>query len=438
VRFKGAREKRGSMRRKKNIRILGFIPARGGSKGVYKKNIRIVNRKPLIAYSIENALGSKYIDCVVVSTNDAEISDVSKRYGAVVIPRPKKFSGDKSPTYDAIFHAVDWLKERNECFDVIVVIEPTSPLRKKSDLDNAITLFIKNMDTADSLVSVGEIHLENPYLAKKIEHGYVKPLILSNKSFSQRQQLPQLYFPYGVIYLSKIEQLKKYKTFYQKKTIPYYIERWQNYEVDDFYDYLCVDRIAKQMSMKKVTYPDKPLRGKMIRLEEFTEKHLHDPKYYAWLQDKEVVEMIGRPEYLTSFPFCIVEDYVINIKSSNNAYFFALYLKEKNKFIGTVKLGSIDWQNKTADVGILIGDRQYWGKGFAKDAVFTASFYAFEKLGLRKVTGGCLSTNIAMHRCFERLGFKKEAVLRRKVPFRGEFVDHNLYGVFKNELVGGI
>jgi CMP-N-acetylneuraminic acid synthetase/RimJ/RimL family protein N-acetyltransferase len=426
------------MRNKKNIRILGFIPARGGSKGVYKKNIRIVNGKPLIAYSIENALGSKYIDRVVVSTDDAEIADVSKRYGAVVIPRPKKFSGDKSPTYDAIFHAVDWLKERNECFDVIVVIEPTSPLRKNNDLDDAIKLFIKNYNNADSLVSLGEIHLENPYLAKIVEQGFVKPLIHNNKSFTQRQQLPKVYFPYGVVYLSKIEALRKYRSFYQKKTIPYFIERWQNYEVDDFYDYLCIDHIEKYISIEKVTYPTKPILGRRILLKEFTDKNLHDPKYYAWLQDKEVVEMIGRSEYLTSFPFCIIEDYVINLKSSNNTYFFALYLKQNKEFIGTVKLGSIDWQLKTTDVGILIGNKKYWSRGLAKDAVFTASEFAFKKLGMRKLTAGCLSTNMAMCKCFERLGFKKEAVLRKKILFRGEFVDHFLYGIFKHELVGGI
>ncbi len=426
------------MKNIQNLRILGFIPARGGSKGVYKKNIRLVNGKPMIAYSIEDALGSRYIDSVVVSTDNAEIADVSRRYGAVVVPRPKKYSGDKSPTYDAIFHAIDWFKQKNEHFDIIIVIEPTSPLRKKSDLDDAISLFIKNVSTADSLVSIGEIHLENPYLAKKIEQGYVKPLIRSNKTFTQRQQLPHVYFPYGVIYISKIESLKKYKTFYQKRTIPFFIERWQNYEVDDFYDYLCVDRIAKYRSIKKLTYPDKSIQGKKIRLEVFTDKHLQDPKYYFWLQDTEVVEMIGRPEYLTSFPFCLIEDYVMNVKSSNNAYFFALYLKKNNMFIGTVKLGSIDWKSKTVDVGILIGDKSCWGKGAAKDAVFTASTYAFDKLGMRKVTGGCLSTNIAMYRCFESLGFKREAVLRKKVPFRGESVDHYLYGVFKDELVGGI
>jgi RimJ/RimL family protein N-acetyltransferase len=314
------------------------------------------------------------------------------------------------------------------------LIEPTSPLRKKNDIDDAMKLFIKKYDKADSLVSLGEIHLENPFLAKKVEQGYVKPLINNKKSFSQRQQLPKVYFPYGVIYLSKIEALRKHRSFYQKRTIPYFIERWQNYEVDDFYDYVCVDRMEKHMSSEKVTYPTKPIQGSMIRLEEFSDKHLHDPKYYTWLQDKEVAEMIGRPEYLTSFPFCIVEDYVIHLRSSNNTYFFALYFKENNKFIGTVKLGSIDWQLKTADVGMMIGDKKYWSRGLLKDAMFTLSIYAFKKLGMRKVIVGCLSTNITVCECCERLGFKKEAVLRKKSLFRGEFVDHILYGVFKDEL----
>jgi len=85
-------------------------------------------------------------------------------------------------------------------------LEPTSPLRKDNDLDNAIELFIKNIDKADSLVSVGEVQLENPYIMKKIEDGYVKPFIKSEQSIYQRQQLPKVYFPYSVIYLSKVEE----------------------------------------------------------------------------------------------------------------------------------------------------------------------------------------------------------------------------------------
>ena len=93
-------------------------------------------------------------------------------------------------------------------------------------------------------MSLGEVHLENPYITKVINNGYVKPLI-KGKKITQRQQLPKIYFPYGVIYASKVSALKKEKTFYQKKTIPFLIERWQNYEIDDIFDLFCVEAILK-------------------------------------------------------------------------------------------------------------------------------------------------------------------------------------------------
>lgn len=230
----------------KNKPILGLIPARGGSKGLSKKNIKETMGKPLIAWTVEQALTSKYLDKVVVSTDDKEIAEISKKYGAEVpFLRPKELARDDSPTIDAIMHAINWFEERGEYFDIIVLLEPTSPLRKEDDLDNAIKLFIENFDKADSLVSVGEVHLENPCIMKRIENGYVKPFIEIDENIYQRQQLPKVYFPYGVIYLSKVDALKKYKTFYQERTIPYFIERWQNYEIDDIYDFICVEAILK-------------------------------------------------------------------------------------------------------------------------------------------------------------------------------------------------
>ena len=107
---------------------------------------------------------------------------------------------DDSPTIDAIMHAINWFEERGEFFDILVLLEPTSPLRKRNDIDNALELLINNIETADAIVSVGEVHLENPYIMKKIENGYVKPFIEIDKDFYQRQQLPKVYFPYGVIY----------------------------------------------------------------------------------------------------------------------------------------------------------------------------------------------------------------------------------------------
>lgn len=231
--------------------VLAIIPARGGSKGLLRKNIRLLCGKPLITYTIEAALTSKYVTRVVVSTEDKEIGETSKAYGAEVVKRPQELARDDSSVIDALMHVINWFEEKNQCFDIVVQLEPTSPLRKEDDLDNAIWLFTENIDRADSLVSVGEVQLEHPYITKKIEEGFVKPFIEIGKDFYQRQQLPKIYFPYGVIYLSKVDTLKRYKTFYQERTIPYFIERWQNYEIDDIYDFICIEAILKHRKKER-------------------------------------------------------------------------------------------------------------------------------------------------------------------------------------------
>jgi CMP-N,N'-diacetyllegionaminic acid synthase len=237
----------------KDKRILAVIPARGGSKGLPGKNIRLLLGKPLVAWSIEQALSSTYIDKVVVSTENSIIASIARRYNAdVPFLRPKKLATSKAKTMDVIFHLVEYLNKREKNFDYIVLLQPTSPLREIYDLDTAIKKLIDKSRVCDSIVSVGEIGLENPYIAKLIINGYVVPLIKDyKKAFFQRQQLPKTFFPYGVIYASKIEVLKKKKTFYHKKTIPYFIQRWQNYEIDDIWDFVCIEAILKERLGKK-------------------------------------------------------------------------------------------------------------------------------------------------------------------------------------------
>ena len=232
----------------KDKMILCVIPARGGSKGLPGKNIFPLLGKPLIAWTIEQALASKYIDKVVVSTDDVGISEVSKKYGAEVpFLRPPELARDDSPTIDTVENLVNYYKSNNIKYDILVLLEPTSPLRKECDIDNSIKLLIDKEKTADSLVSVGKVHLENPYITKILVEGYVTPLLKENKKkIYQRQMLPDIYFPYGVIYMSKVNELLNAKTFYQERTISYEIERWQNYEIDDIYDLKCIEAILKQ------------------------------------------------------------------------------------------------------------------------------------------------------------------------------------------------
>ncbi len=178
------------------------------------------------------------------------------------------------------------------------------------------------------------------------------------------------------------------------------------------------------------------LCGDSVYLQEFSKENLADPCYHAWLRDLDVVRTIYRLEYLMPIAFSEIEDYVKGLWSSDRDCYFALYVKDGEHFIGTVRVGHIDWRAGIADIGILVGDRSYQGRGLATDAVSTACKYAFEELSLRKMTGGTPAINTAMCRCFERVGFSEEGRLRKQLLISGEFCDHVLYGLFKEEFKG--
>ncbi|OEU64923.1 MAG: acylneuraminate cytidylyltransferase [Desulfobacterales bacterium PC51MH44] len=226
--------------------VLAIIPARGGSKGLPGKNIKYLCGKPLIAWSIEQALKSKYVDNVFVSTDSGEIEKIAKECGAnVPFLRPAELAADDSPTFEAILHALEQLALMGESYDYVALLEPTSPLKKSNDIDDAISMIVQNTDT-DCLVSVGEVHMEHPMIVKKIDaKGFVAPYVSSIAKIHQRQQADKAYFPYGVIYISRVSEFKKNQTFYTEKTIPYFIERWQNYEIDDELDFMIIEQIMK-------------------------------------------------------------------------------------------------------------------------------------------------------------------------------------------------
>lgn len=176
------------------------------------------------------------------------------------------------------------------------------------------------------------------------------------------------------------------------------------------------------------------LNGKICELREFSEENLSDPRYIEWLRDLDVVTGIYRLEYLKPLSKTEIEAYAREQMKSETKCYFAIYLKEHHTFVGTVRLGHIDWRTGTADVGILIGDKANWGKGIATDAVYTICTYGFKTLSLRKITGGTSENNAAMVQCFHRLGFKQEGALRKKLLIDGSYHDHLLFGLFKDEL----
>lgn len=226
--------------------ILALIPARGGSKGLPRKNILPLLGKPLIGWTIEQARASELLDEIVVSTDDAEIAETAAVFGAPMpFMRPAALASDTSLTLDVVEHALAFYADHGRTFDYLALLEPTSPLRAPGDIDAAIATLVDAQHRSASLVSVGEVHMEHPSIVKRIENGFVAPYDREAAKVTRRQDLPAAYFPYGVIYLARLRELVETRSFYQDTTLPYFIERWQNYEVDDEYDFACVEAVLR-------------------------------------------------------------------------------------------------------------------------------------------------------------------------------------------------
>lgn len=194
----------------KNKKILGIITARGGSKGIPRKNIKELCGKPLIAYTIEAAKKSAYLTRCVVSTDDNEIAEISKRYGAdVLFMRPTELAQDDSTSIQVVQHALKKLEDDfGEEYDFVMILQPTSPLRTSEDIDESIKIAV---DTdADSVMSMKELDDFSPKKVKKIENGIILPYFEDEgKESARRQDLSKMYKRNCAIYLTKAEYIKQ-------------------------------------------------------------------------------------------------------------------------------------------------------------------------------------------------------------------------------------
>jgi N-acylneuraminate cytidylyltransferase len=183
--------------------ILALIPARGGSKGILRKNLLVIAGKPLLAYSIEHALASRHVTRTIVSTDDAEIADVAREYGAEVpFMRPSELAEDLSPDIDVFRHALEWLRDREgyRC-DLVVHLRPTAPVRRVALIDEAIETMLGQRD-ADSLRSVSWPE-KTPYKMWRIVDGRLEPLLhlagYAEPYGLPRQQLPEVFWQNGYV-----------------------------------------------------------------------------------------------------------------------------------------------------------------------------------------------------------------------------------------------
>ncbi len=196
------------------MRILGIIPARGGSKGVPGKNIKLLGDLPLIAYTIKQALESHLLSRIIVSTDDINIANVAKKMGLEVpFIRPDELAMDTTSSIAVVQHAVNFLEFEGDFFDAVCLLQPTSPFREKGFIDRAITVFIEKQ--SDALVSVLPVpHELNPHWVFEVDKKGMLFIATGEKEIiKRRQDLPTTYFRDGAVYLTKMESIKK-STFY--------------------------------------------------------------------------------------------------------------------------------------------------------------------------------------------------------------------------------
>ena len=228
------------------------MPARAGSKGIPGKNLKLVAGKPLIAWTIETALAATMLDRVIVSTDSPEIAEVARRYGAETpFIRPAELAQDNTSGVAPVLHAAQWLAE-NEGYhsDLIMVLQPTSPLRIPADIDRAIELLCEK--NADSVVAVRPAD-EHPYwMHWRDTDGRISDFMEFDPPIYRRQDLPDLYVTNGAIYVTRYEVLMEQKTFYPSNTFSLVMPAERSLDIDTPWDLYLADLILKDRRRNEV------------------------------------------------------------------------------------------------------------------------------------------------------------------------------------------
>jgi N-acylneuraminate cytidylyltransferase/CMP-N,N'-diacetyllegionaminic acid synthase len=229
-------------------RVLAIVPARKGSKGLPLKNIRRLAGKPLLAWPIAAARASRYVDRVIISTDDQEFADIAVAHGAdAPFLRPAELASDTAPSIGFILHAVDTLAEAGDVYDYVVVLEPTSPLTEGSDVDAALERLAAA--DADAIVGVSKLEATHPAFAvRKAGDGSITPYAAATfGEMPRRQDIEPLFVLDGTLYISTVEAARRERAFCHARTIGYETARHKAHEVDDLVDFICIEAIASNL-----------------------------------------------------------------------------------------------------------------------------------------------------------------------------------------------
>lgn len=224
--------------------IMALIPARGGSKGIPGKNIKEFNGRPLISYTIAAARASKYVDAVIVTTDSKQIAEIAERYGAEVpFLRPPELAQDTSKTIDAVVHARDAMAALGRPHAIVVLLQPTSPLRRAEEIDAAIETFFSHGELG--LASVSEVS-ENPVLTRRIDQSGVMHPILPILSTVRRQDMPRFWHVDGAVYINRASDLTP-ETSLNDNPIAFVMPKLRASDIDNIEDFLRAEEILSEL-----------------------------------------------------------------------------------------------------------------------------------------------------------------------------------------------
>ena len=233
----------------KEIKVLGIIPAREGSKRVAGKNFRPFAGTTLTDLAIKQALGTELLDTIVVNSDAEQIQVIAEKYahqGITFLKRPKSLAGDESPAIDYMIQTLNWYKEQNIYFDLVVILQPSSPLRDAKDIDATIKLLIDNSD-ADSAVSVVKLsHMIHPHKMKTMEGQTLQPWLVDEKQQTAAHELPDIYVRNCAVYVFKTQHLIQGNT-YGNKSLGYIMPPETSVDINDIIDF----EFAEYLYIKK-------------------------------------------------------------------------------------------------------------------------------------------------------------------------------------------
>jgi len=227
-----------------NDKILAIIPARSGSKGLKDKNIKKLNGKPMISYTIEAALKSGFFSNIIVSTDSQKYSEIAKKAGAEVpFIRPEKLATDESTTNDVILNAISEMGKLNNGYDYFMLLQPTSPLRTAENIKQAY--FLAKEKSANAVISVCETD-HNPLWSNTLDESLSLDNFIDKKKDQRRQELPTYYRLNGAIYLAKVSYYKKYEDFYTNKSYAFIMNKRESIDVDDIIDFKLAEILMEE------------------------------------------------------------------------------------------------------------------------------------------------------------------------------------------------